>query len=88
MVCKFPRTKKYTPYNCVPRGLFASRLQLISLPLSELGNTSAIPRVIIDNLASVCGFGANEQARDLEYDSASFMVYISTQQCAAPDHHV
>jgi hypothetical protein len=60
------------------------RLQLISLPLSELGNTSAIPTVLVDNLSSVCGFGQNEQARDLEYDSDSATIYISTQQCVAP----
>ena len=74
------RYKKNTPCNCMTRGLYAIRFQLVSLPLSQLGNTSASPSVIIDNLASVCGFGANEQARDLEYDSDSFMVYISTQQ--------
>jgi len=64
----------------------ACRSQLVSLPASELGNKSASPRVIIDDLVSVCGFGANEQARDLEYDSHTAMVYISTQQCVKPHH--
>ena len=64
----------------------ACRSQLVSLPASELGNTSASPRVIIDDLVSVCGFGANEQARDLEYDSHTAMVYINTQQCVKPHH--
>jgi len=62
----------------------ARRSQLVSLPASELGNTSASPRVIVDDIASACSFGTNEQARDLEYDSASSMVYISTQQCVNP----
>ena len=59
---------------------FARRFQLLSLPVSQLGNSSADPSVVVDDLSRACGFGANEQARNLEYDSASSMVYISTQQ--------
>ena len=60
------------------------RFQLVSLPVSQLGNMSASPSVIVDNIAKACGFGANEQARDLQYDSGSTMLYISTQQCVHP----
>ena len=60
--------------------MFARRFQLVSLPVSQLGNSSADPSVVVDDLSRACGFGANEQARNLEYDSASSMVYISTQQ--------
>ncbi len=68
------------PHSALLTTIRTRRYQLVSLPVSELGNMSAIPSVIVDNIASACGFGANEQARDLQYDSSSSMVYISTQQ--------
>jgi hypothetical protein len=39
---------------------------------------------MVEDFAALCGFGKNEQARDLEFDAESSTVYISTQQWAAP----